>query len=129
MMNETFFRNLFRTAAAYNIIVGISVVLFPQMFFTLFGLPEINYSYVMSGLGMFVGIYGLGFYIVSFDPRRNHYFALLGLLGKSFGVIGWSYYTFTGIIPFTALWTNFFNDIVWLPFFIAYLRWHRKISP
>ncbi|MFZ4621952.1 MAG: alkyl hydroperoxide reductase [Bacteroidota bacterium] len=127
-MNETFFKYLFRTAAAYNIVVGIGVVLFPQLFFTLFGLPEINYSYVMSGLGMFVGIYGLGFYIVSLDPRKNHYFALLGLLGKSFGVIGWLYYTLNGTIPVAALWTNLFNDLIWIPFFIAYLRWHKKFS-
>lgn len=128
-MNEQFFRKLFRAAAAYNTIVGAGVVLFPQMFFTMFGLPEINHSYVMSGLGMFVGIYGLGFYIISRDPRQNHSFALLGLLGKSFGVIGWAYYTINGTIPLTALWTNILNDLVWIPFFIAYLRWHGKISP
>jgi len=128
MMNESFFRNLFRLAAIYNITVGTAVVLFPQTFFQLFNLPEINYSYVMSGLGMFVGIYGYGFYLVSLDLRRNHHFAILGLVGKSFGIVGWGYYTYLGIIPFSALWTNFFNDIIWIPPFIAYFFWRTKIS-
>ena len=129
MMNESFFRNLFRFAAFYNITVGTAVVLFPQMFFRLFNLPKINHPYVMSGLGMFVAVYGYGFYLVSIDLRRNYQFAVLGLVGKSFGIIGWCYHTSLGVIPLSALWENFFNDIIWIPLFIAYFRWRSKISP
>jgi hypothetical protein len=128
MMNERFYRNLFRAAAAYNVLVGTFVIFFPQVFFRLFGLPEINHAFVMSGLGMFVAVYGIGFYLVSVDLRRNHYFALLGLAGKSFGVIGWVYSTAAGVVPAAALWTNLLNDLIWIPFFIAYLRWRAKIS-
>ena len=127
-MNEQFFRRLFFFAALYNIAAGAVTIFFPQLFFQLLSLPEINHPFVMSGLGMFVGVYGYGFYLVSIDPIRNHQFALLGLVGKSFGVIGWWYSTAAGFIPLSAGWTNLFNDIIWIPFFIAFLRWRTKIK-
>lgn len=129
MSAERFFRRLFLSAAAYNIIVGSVVMLFPQMFFRLFSLPEINHAYVMQGLGMFVAVYGIGFYLVFKDPKKNHAFAILGLAGKTLGVLGWTYYTVRGEIPIGAIGANFLNDLLWIPPFIAYLRWHSKISP
>lgn len=126
MKNERLFRILFRLAAAYNITVGTYVVFFPQTFFRFLHLPDINYPYVMSGLGMFVAVYGYGFYLVSRDLHRNYAFALLGIAGKSFGVIGWWYYTVLGVIPLSSWWMNFCNDVAWIPFFIIYLRWHSR---
>jgi len=128
MMNERFFRLLFLCAALYNIAAGAVTVLFPQLFFHQLGLPEINHPYVMSGLGMFVAVYGYGFYLVSLDPVKNYQFALLGLIGKSFGIIGWWFSTAAEMIPLSAGWTNVLNDIVWIPFFIAFLRWRSKIK-
>ncbi|MCK9408233.1 MAG: hypothetical protein WCX28_00785 [Bacteriovoracaceae bacterium] len=128
MMNERFFLSFFRVAAIYNIAAGTLTVLYPQLFFHLFGLPNINHSFVMRGLGMFVGVYGYGFYLVSTDLRLYRHFALMGLIGKSFGVMGWSYYTILGEIPIAAVWTNVFNDILWIPFILLYFRWLGKNS-
>lgn len=128
MKSHQFFQFLFRFAAAYNIIVGTIVVLFPQLFFRMFDLPEINHSYVMSGLGMFVAIYGFGFYLVSVDLIKNYHFAILGFVGKTFGVIGWLWYTYLGVIPLNAVWANILNDMIWLPLFIVYFLWRKKNS-
>ena len=128
MKSHRSFQFLFRFASAYNIVVGTVVVIYPQLFFLLFDLSEINHPYVMSGLGMFVAIYGYGFYLVSRDLRKNYQFAILGLVGKTFGVIGWLWYTYLGIIPLHALWVNVLNDMIWIPFFIIYFRWRIKNS-
>lgn len=128
MSDEIRYRFLFRFAALYNIVAGVATIVAPQAFFRLFGLPDINHAYVMSGLGMFVAVYGIGFYLVSMDLRRYHHFALLGLVGKSCGVLGWWYHTIVGTIPVAALWTNVCNDLVWIPLFIVYLRWHRRTA-
>jgi hypothetical protein len=126
MMNDRSFRLLFRAAALYNAVAGMATIIAPQLFFHLSGLSEINHAFVMRGLGLFVGIYGYGFYLVSTDLHRFRHFALLGLIGKSFGVIGWVYYTVAGEIPRAAFWTSFFNDIVWIPFFLLYFRWLQR---
>lgn len=42
----------------------------------------------MRELGMFVAVYGYGFYLVSEDLQQNYHFAILGLVGKTFGVFG-----------------------------------------
>ncbi len=128
MTAEQFYRRLFLFAAAYNITVGGAVMLFPQTFFRLFSLPEINHAYVMQGLGMFVAVYGVGFYFVFKDPKNNSAFAILGLAGKTLGVLGWIYYTVRGDIPIAAIGANILNDLLWIPPFIAYLRWRAKIS-
>lgn len=127
-MNERSFRLLFRFAAFYNIAAGAATILAPQFFFTAFGMDPLNHAFVMRGLGMFVAVYGYGFYLVSTDIRRHHHFAVLGLIGKSFGVLGWTWYSFTGEIPWSAYGTNLCNDLLWIPFLIAYLRWHRRHS-
>ena len=82
-------RQSLRAAAIYNICWGAVVVLFPNLFFDLFALPHINYPFVMSGLGMCIGLYGYGYWAVANDPRRYPQIVLIGLLGKVLGPIGW----------------------------------------
>lgn len=128
MMNGHFFRQLFRAAALYNIAAGLTTIVAPQLFFRFFGLSEINHPFVMRGLGLFVALYGYGFYLVSADLHRNRHFALIGLAGKSCVVIGWIYSTAVGEIPLAAAWMSFFNDLVWIPFFLLYFHWLRRQS-
>ena len=61
---------VFRVAAVYNIAWGSAVVLYPNLFFDIFHLPPINYPFVMSGLGMCIGLYGYGYWVVSRDLRH-----------------------------------------------------------
>ena len=82
-------RTVFRIAAVYNIAWGVAVVLFPNLFFDIFGLPHINYPFVMSGLGMCIGLYGYGYWVVAQEPRRYPQLVVIGFLGKALGPIGW----------------------------------------
>jgi hypothetical protein len=31
-------------------------------------------------------------------------------------------------LPLRTMWTNVFNDLIWLPFFVAYFVWYRRQS-
>lgn len=48
---------------------------------------------------MCIGLFGYGYWVVSRDLRRY---------------------------PLRTMWTNVFNDFIWLPFFLAYFVWYRK---
>lgn len=119
---------VFRAAAVYNVCWGAAVVLYPNLFFDLFQLPRINYPFVMSGLGMCIGLYGYGYWAVARDPARYPQIVFIGFLGKALGPVGWFWTVTTTGLPLRTMWTNVFNDFLWLPFFAAYFIWYRRIS-
>ena len=126
MLNERFLRRMFRVAGVYNICWGTAVALFPQLLFEIFRIPPINYPFVMSGLGLCIGLYGYGYWVVGDDLRRYPQIVVLGFLGKAIGPVGWAWTVYTTDLPLRTMWTNVFNDLIWLPFFVAYLVWYRR---
>ena len=70
MLREQLLRRVFRIAAVYNVCWGTAVVLYPNLFVRIFGLPPINYPFVMSGLGMCIGLYGYGSPVTNYVDQR-----------------------------------------------------------
>ncbi len=126
MLQEQTLRIVFRIAAVYNILWGAIVIARPTLLFELADIPPVNYPFLMSGIGMFVAVYGYGYWVVADDMRRYPQLVVIGLLGKTLGPIGWIYTVSQGLIPARTLWVNVFNDLIWLPFFIAYFIWYRR---
>ena len=126
MSREKTFKLIFFLAAIYNMLWGGIVIIFPNLFFDLFKLERINYPFLMSGLGMFVGIYGYGYWVVSRHLTKYPQLVIIGLSGKVLGPIGWSYHVYLNNIPSETLLVNVFNDFIWIPFFIWYLVWLKK---
>ena len=106
----------------------MAIVFFPNLFFKIFGLPPINYPFIMSGLGMAIGVYGYGYWVVARDLERYPQLVVIGFLGKTLGPIGWAWTVWTTNLPLRTMWTNVCNDFVWLPFFICYFIWFRRRS-
>jgi len=96
--------------------------------FNVFKITPLNYPFLMSGIGMFVGVYGYGYWVVSRQPSNYPQLVVIGLLGKVLGPIGWGYNVYLGVIPLRTIWVNVFNDFIWIPFFIAYLVWCNKTN-
>jgi hypothetical protein len=129
MLNsERFYKTIFLAAAIYNVFWGSLIIIFPNLIFQLFNLPPINYPFLMSGIGMFVGVYGYGYWIVSKHPLVYPQLVVVGLLGKTLGPIGWAYHVYSGDVPFATMWVNVFNDLIWIPFFITYLIWQKNMT-
>ena len=85
MAQEKLLRVVFRVAAVYNICWGLLVVLFPNLLFKLWGVPPINYPFIMSGLGMCIGLFGYGYWVVSRDLRSYPQLVIIGFLGRRIG--------------------------------------------
>jgi hypothetical protein len=114
------------SAAAYNILWGGWVVLFPAMAFELIGLPQPRYPQIWQCVGMIVGVYGVGYAIAASHPVRHWPIVLVGFLGKIFGPIGFVDAAVRGALPWAAGWTILTNDLIWwIPFgMILHRAWH-----
>ncbi len=123
---ERLLKVVFRIAAIYNIAWGAIVILFPNLLFDIFSIEHINYPFVMAGLGMCIGLYGYGYWVVARDLKSYPQLVVIGFLGKFLGPIGWFWTVQTTSLPLRTMWTNVFNDFIWLPFFIAYFVWYRR---
>ena len=75
---------------------------------------------------MFVAVYGYGYWVVATDLRRYPQLVVIAFLGKTLTPIGWIHAVLTGAIPARTLWVNVFNDLIWLPFFVAYFSWYKR---
>ena len=83
-------------------------------------MPLPNYPALMQCIGMFVGVYGIGYLLVAIDPVRYGPFAWIGLLGKLLGPIGFVWSAATGRLPWAFGWINVTNDLMWLPVFVPF---------
>lgn len=103
-------------AAIYNLIWGAAISIFPHLM--LFGSEATDFSLLMIRcIGMLVGVYGIAYYFCSVDPKRYWPLILVGLIGKLLGPIGALFYIWQGVLNPEFLWTNLFNDIIWIPGF------------
>jgi|SRR5579862_6781644 len=122
------YRAWFWAASIYNAIWGLVVGLRPDLLLRVYGLgpgqeaaagalPAI----LASCIGMFVGVYAIGYACVALDPSRFWPFAAIGLAGKILGPAGWIVQHFEGHLSWPSIWVNITNDFIWWPAFIALL--------
>jgi len=122
------FSLVLRMAAVYNILWGAWVILFPQHFFRLLGMPEINHPMIWQGMGMVIGVYGLGYWWASGDPLRHWPIVAVGFLGKILGPLGYLFNVLQGQAWPQFGWTLITNDLIWWIPFTLILRaaWHAE---
>jgi len=118
---------ILKFAGVYNILWGISVIFFPDLFFNLTDLEIPRYPMIWQCVGMIVGVYGVGYWVAARDPLRHWPITLVGFLGKVFGPIGFAYYLIQGAFPLTFGLTIMTNDLLWwIPFgLILKMAWDK----
>ncbi|RAP25942.1 hypothetical protein DID74_02680, partial [Candidatus Marinamargulisbacteria bacterium SCGC AG-333-B06] len=109
-------------AGIYNIFWGVSVVFFPNLYFSEFGLSIPSYPIIWQFIGFFVMVYGVGYLIASLNPVRFWPFIFIGFLIKLFLLISF----FIAVLNDYHL-LNFwvfilFNSVIWLIPFLLILR-------
>jgi hypothetical protein len=114
-------RVIFTLAAAYNLAFGAWAMFWPNAFFDLFNLAPPVYPGIWSCLGMVIGVYGLGYAYVAWKPGGGDVIALLGLIGKVLGPVGWLIAVSQGDLPARTFPLIVFNDLMWWYPFLAYL--------
>jgi len=114
-------------AAAYNVLWGLSAIVFPEAAFRLAGMPAPRYPELWQCIGMIVGVYGIGYGIAAFDPARHWPIVLVGLLGKIFGPIGFAQALLSDRLPMAFGATIITNDLIWwVPFGLILVFAYRQ---
>ena len=121
------YKRWFMAAAVYNLVWGALACLFPLAFYRLVGLDERLPTPLFQSIGMMVGVYAFGYYLLARDPVRYQGMVWVGLAGKLFGPIGFLYAASRGDLPWSFGWLNLTNDAIWLPAFATFAwRYARK---
>ena len=114
-------RRVLLLAGAYNLLWGAAVVLLPVGWTIGWTGVEVGTPAIWRCVGMIVGAYGVGYLCAARRPLRHWPITLVGLLGKTFGPIGFVVGAARGELPWAMGLTILFNDLIWWPFFAAIL--------
>lgn len=122
----------FLAAAIYNLVWGVAVILFPRLPFRLLGIdlpqPDALAIQFWQCIGMFVMVFAIGYWALWRDPERYAIFAVIALLGKIFGPIGFVWGWWQGIMPGQVGLTILTNDLLWWPAFGLFV-WQTLLRP
>jgi small multidrug resistance pump len=120
------YRPWFYAAAIYNAVWGIAVVVFPRTLLQVAGLRGSGASPLVQVVGMMVGVYAYGYYLLARDPKRYSGLIWIGLAGKTLGPAGFLYSAATGALPWSFGWVCLFNDVIWWPVFWRFALRHAR---
>jgi len=125
-VNDEFrvYRRWFYAAAIYNAVWGIAVVMFPGTLLQFAGMSAPDALPLVQVVGMMVGVYAYGYYLLAREPQRYSGLVWIGLAGKTFGPVGFLYSAMTGTLPWTFGWVCLFNDVIWWPVFWRFALTH-----
>ena len=119
MQNINWQKKTLQAAAIYNLVWGAYVILFPTHFFNVLNIELPRYIEFWQCIGMIVGVYGIGYWLASYDPKTHYPIVLVGLLGKIFGPIGFIQALYFETLPKSFGYTIITNDLIWwVPFFL-----------
>lgn len=123
-MSMTAYRRWFHAASIYNLVWGLFAIALPTAPFVWAGVEPPRYPALFQCIGMIVLVYALGYRYIALDPERYGAFVWIGLLGKTFGPIGFLYAVATGQLPWAFGVTIIFNDLIWWPAFWSFAVKH-----
>ena len=121
------YRRWFYAAAIYNVAWGSGVVLFPGTLLRMTGMNATGALPLVQVMGMMVGVYAYGYYLLAREPQRYYGLIWIALAGKTLGPLGFVYSAWTGALPWRFGWVCAFNDLLWWPVFWRFaLRYRRE---
>ncbi len=118
------YRAWFHAAAIYNAVWGGAVVVFPGALLRVAGVDDPAAVPLVQVIGMMVGVYAYGYYLLARAPERYAGLIWIGLAGKTLGPLGFLYSAATGSLPWAFGWVIAFNDLVWWPVFWRFALTH-----
>ena len=113
-------------AAVYNLVWGAAACLFPLALYRLVALDERLPTPLFQSIGMMVGVYAYGYYLLAKDPVRYQGMVWVDLAGKLLGPVGFLFSAWQGTLPWSFGWLNLTNDVVWLPAFVMFAWQHAR---
>lgn len=111
-----------RVAAVNNLLAGVVMMVFYHEGFKMLGLRKPEVILPVQLTGVFVFLFGVGYYWTTRQPAENRNVLLLGFLSKLFGSTLAVAYVLLGRLPATFALVVFVADIIYLPPFLVILR-------
>lgn len=115
-------RWLLRFVGCYNLLAGLTMLVFYHESFKFLGVPKPNLMLPVQLVGILVGLFGVGYLIVANNPVENRNLLMLGFWSKALGSALGIGYVALGKLPPVFLAILFFADIVYLPPFLVIMR-------
>ena len=120
-MNSNYVQKLFGTAALFNLLAGLPILLAGRQISTLFGMPSPANLLFTQVAGMAVLLFGIGYYMEARRPGENRSMVLVGMIGKigifllaaghvAIGDVNWVFPTLAGVdLSYAYLFWRYLN--------------------
>jgi hypothetical protein len=111
-----------RFAAVFNICAGLFMLIGYHETYKIIGMEKPNINFPMQLVGILVGLFGVGYYLVARNPIENRAVLMLGFWSKFLGSCLGTGYVILGKIDPQFVAVYFFADVIYLPFFFVILK-------
>lgn len=81
-MKSNYARNLFGSAAIFNFLAGLSILLAGRQLSVTFGVPPAENLLFIQIAGLAVLLFGIGYWMEARNPGKNRSMVLVGMIGK-----------------------------------------------
>lgn len=128
------YRTLFIVAALWNLSAAAVALSAPGFHTETFFGPDATLGDPIAFLNtqivwVTIALFGIGYGIVAFDPRKNHGIVTLAILGKAYIAVAWTWAWTSGTVAPLAL-VAATGDLLFAAAFVAFLvRARRAIAP
>ena len=106
----------------YNLLAGLGMLCLYHEGYKLLGVAKPELNLPIQLVGILVGLFGVGYWMVAAHPIENRNLLLLGFWSKFLGSVLGVYYVAVGKLPPFFLAVLFISDIGYLPPFAIILR-------
>ena len=113
---------LLRFVAVFNVLAGLFMLFLYHETYKIIGMDEPKLSFPIQLVGILVGLFGVGYYLVAKNPVENRNMLMLGFWSKFLGSCLATFYVVRGDLPPRFVAVYFFADIIYLPPFYLIMR-------
>lgn len=112
----------------YNLLAGAGMVCLYHEGYKLLGMDKPAVNLPVQLVGVLVGLFGVGYWLVAAHPLENRNILALGFWSKALGSMLGLYYVLAGKLPLFFLAVLLVSDIGYLPPFAVIIRRLNRIA-
>ena len=113
---------ILRFVAVFNVLAGLTMLVGYHETYKIIGMERPAISFPVQLVGILVGLFGVGYYLVAKNPVENRHILALGFWSKFLGSCLATGYVVKGTLPPQFVIVYFFADLIYLPPFYLILR-------
>ena len=121
-------RFVLRFVAVFNVLAGLFMLVCTHETYKIIGMPKPQISFPMQLVGILVGLFGVGYYLVAKSPLENRAVLMLGFWSKFLGSCLGTAYVLRGRLPWQFVLVFLLADVIYLPPFYIILRRLYRIA-